>query len=463
MRKAFILCETASLGHEFMRDLRDTVIQRDRLRFRRNIERMGELIAYEISKDLNYSAAEVKSSLGLKKTQLLDEYPVICSVLRAGLPFQQGILNYFDRSDAAFVSAFRKHISDTEFQIEVQYLATPNLKDRVLILADPMMATGQSLVLTHEALLKNGAPKRLIIASLIASKEGLAYVQQHLPQAEIYIGDLDDELNEHAYIIPGLGDAGDLSFGVKLWFYSPLFFSDFCAVYSHIRYLFFDLDHTLWDFETNSNETLLELFEEHNLAQHGLFDFQQFILVYKGVNHGLWDQYNRGQVSKERLRERRFKETFEQLGLDQRYHPAEFSDQYIFRCTEKPAVFPEAHRVLDELKKKFGMSIITNGFPESQSRKMTASRLDGYFDHIVISEEVGFAKPHPGIFQSALDRSNMPAEAVLMIGDNLHADVEGAQKAGIEALWFNPEKKDTPSGVKGIHELKQILELPGLL
>ncbi|TNE81701.1 MAG: uracil phosphoribosyltransferase [Bacteroidetes bacterium] len=199
-----------------MRDLRDTAIQKDRLRFRRNIERMGELIAYEISKNLDYTPSEVTSSLGTKQTQLLAEYPVICSVLRAGLPFQQGLLNYFDRSDAAFVSAFRKHISETEFQIEVQYLATPNLKDRVLILADPMMATGQSLVLTHEAILKNGAPKRLIIASLIASKAGLAYVQEHLPQAEIYIGDLDDDLNEHAYIVPGLGDAGDLSFGEKL-------------------------------------------------------------------------------------------------------------------------------------------------------------------------------------------------------------------------------------------------------
>ncbi len=199
-----------------MRDLRDTAIQQDRLRFRRNIERMGELIAYEISKDLTFVPAEVKSSLGVKQTHLLKEYPVICSVLRAGLPFQQGLLNYFDRSDAAFVSAFRKHLSETEFQIEVQYLATPNLKDRVLILADPMMATGQSLVLTHEALLKNGAPKRLIIASLIASKEGLDYVQRHLPHAEIFVGDVDDELNEHAYIIPGLGDAGDLSFGQKL-------------------------------------------------------------------------------------------------------------------------------------------------------------------------------------------------------------------------------------------------------
>ncbi len=234
-------------------------------------------------------------------------------------------------------------------------------------------------------------------------------------------------------------------------------------MYSHIRYLFFDLDHTLWDFETNSNETLLELFEEHQLDQHGLFDYARFIDVYKGVNHGLWDQYNRGEVSKERLRERRFKETFEKLGLPEAYHPPQFSDQYITRCTEKPAVFADAHLVLQELKKKFGMSIITNGFPESQSRKMAASRLDGYFEHIIISEEVGYAKPHPGIFQSALDRSRMLADHVLMIGDNLHADIEGAQNAGLEALWFNPDKKETPGGVKGIHSLKQMLELPGLL
>ncbi|TNE81687.1 MAG: noncanonical pyrimidine nucleotidase, YjjG family [Bacteroidetes bacterium] len=234
-------------------------------------------------------------------------------------------------------------------------------------------------------------------------------------------------------------------------------------MYSHIRYLFFDLDHTLWDFETNSNETLLELFEEHGLAQFGLFDFEGFMAVYKRVNHGLWDQYNRGQVTKERLRERRFKETFEQLGLEHKHHPEPFSDQYIFRCTEKPAVFPDAHKVLDQLKQKFGMSIITNGFPESQSRKMAASRLDHYFDHIIISEEVGFAKPHPGIFESALNRSGMKAGEVLMIGDNLFADVEGAEKAGIKALWFNPDKKETPEGIQGIHHLSELLILPGLL
>lgn len=216
MGDAKILCDSNSLLKEFMRDLRDEIIQKDRLRFRRNIERVGEILAYEISKDLDYASVNVRSSLGTKSTSLLTNYPVICSVLRAGLPFQQGLLNYFDRSDAAFVSAFRRHISEDAFEIEVQYLATPTLSDRVLILADPMMATGQSLVLTHEALLKNGQPAKLIIASLIASKEGLAYVQEKLPHAEIYIADLDNELDEHAYIVPGLGDAGDLSFGEKL-------------------------------------------------------------------------------------------------------------------------------------------------------------------------------------------------------------------------------------------------------
>lgn len=199
-----------------MRDLRDETIQKDRLRFRKNIQRVGEIIAYEISKTLEFKPANVTSSLGVKETRLFSEQPVICSVLRAGVPFQLGLLEFFDRSDAAFISAYRKHTSETEFEIVVQYMATPDLNDRVLILADPMLATGQSLVSTYHALLKNGTPKRLIVAGLIGSDEGLAYVQKELPQADIFLADCDAELNEHAYIVPGLGDAGDLAFGEKL-------------------------------------------------------------------------------------------------------------------------------------------------------------------------------------------------------------------------------------------------------
>lgn len=211
-----LLSRENSLINEFMRDLRDETIQKDRLRFRKNIQRVGEIIAYEISKTLEFKPANVTSSLGVKETRLFSEQPVICSVLRAGVPFQLGLLEFFDRSDAAFISAYRKHTSETEFEIVVQYMATPDLNDRVLILADPMLATGQSLVSTYHALLKNGTPKRLIVAGLIGSDEGLAYLQKELPQADIFLADCDAELNEHAYIVPGLGDAGDLAFGEKL-------------------------------------------------------------------------------------------------------------------------------------------------------------------------------------------------------------------------------------------------------
>ncbi|MHB1277830.1 MAG: YjjG family noncanonical pyrimidine nucleotidase [Bacteroidia bacterium] len=227
-----------------------------------------------------------------------------------------------------------------------------------------------------------------------------------------------------------------------------------------LRHLFFDLDHTLWDFETNSKETMAELFEEHRLHQFELFDFAAFMDVYTQVNRGLWDQYNRGELSKEKLRERRFRETFEKLGLENRHYPEDFSDNYISRCTEKPAVFPHVHEVLSSLSQRYSMSIITNGFPESQHRKMKASNLHGYFDHLVISEEVGFAKPHSGIFEIALSRAKVAKHEVIMIGDNLYADIEGAQKAGIGSIWFNPHKEEKPDpGIQEIHVLKELLAL----
>lgn len=211
-----ILSSENSLINEFMRDLRDENIQKDRLRFRKNIQRIGEIIAYEISKTLTFSPARIQTSLGIKESALFDEQPVLCSVLRAGVPFQLGLLEFFDRSDAAFISAYRKHVSETEFEIVVQYMATPSLEGRTLILADPMLATGRSLVATYHALLKNGKPKRLIIAGLIGSTEGVEFVKKELPEADIFLADCDEELNDHAYIVPGLGDAGDLAFGEKL-------------------------------------------------------------------------------------------------------------------------------------------------------------------------------------------------------------------------------------------------------
>jgi uracil phosphoribosyltransferase len=211
-----LLSSENSLVNEFMRDLRDEQIQQDRFRFRKNIQRVGEILAYEISKTLPYSEQKVKTSLGVKNTALFSEQPVICSVLRAGIPFQLGLLEFFDRADAAFISAYREHKSETEFDIVVQYMATPDLTGRTLILADPMVATGRSLVSTYHALLKNGKPKRVIIASLIGCDAGVAYLQKELPEADIFMADCDPELNSHSYIVPGLGDAGDLAFGEKL-------------------------------------------------------------------------------------------------------------------------------------------------------------------------------------------------------------------------------------------------------
>jgi uracil phosphoribosyltransferase len=210
-----ILSSENSILLEFMRDLRDIDIQQDRLRFRRNIERVGEILAYEISRHLLFKDTEVRSSLGIKQTRTLKDYPVICSVLRAGLPFQNGFLHFFDRSDAAFISAYRKSISETDFEILVEYMASPELQGKTLILTDPMLATGRSLHLTYEALLKNGKPERVIIAALIASKAGIAFIRENIPDAELFIADADNELNDHSYIVPGLGDAGDLAFGQK--------------------------------------------------------------------------------------------------------------------------------------------------------------------------------------------------------------------------------------------------------
>lgn len=229
---------------------------------------------------------------------------------------------------------------------------------------------------------------------------------------------------------------------------------------AQIRHLFFDLDHTLWDFETNSNATLAELYDEHQLHRWERFDLDAFMKVYRNVNHGLWDAYNRNQVTKEDMRERRFRETFCQLGLEDDCHPVGFSDQYISRCTLKQAVFPDTHEVLQALRQRFSMSIISNGFPESQHRKMTSSQLHPYFSHLIFSEEIGYAKPHPGIFEAALEKAQVKKEEVVMIGDNLYADVGGAQAAGIKAIWFNPERQENPDpSVTEIHSLKDLLGL----
>lgn len=209
--------DTKSILNNFMSELRSVSIQNDMMRFRRNIERIGEILCYEMSKSLNYSENEIITPLGTKKMQLFSNQILLCSILRAGLPLHSGLSNYFDGAQSAFISAFRKHLSETEFEIVVEYLASPSLNDKTLVLADPMLATGRSLVATYQALLKNGTPKETHIVAVIGANEGVEYVNKHLPEnTHLWIASIDEKLNDKGYIIPGLGDAGDLAFGEKL-------------------------------------------------------------------------------------------------------------------------------------------------------------------------------------------------------------------------------------------------------
>ncbi|MBK8614765.1 MAG: uracil phosphoribosyltransferase [Flavobacteriales bacterium] len=212
------LANERSVVNQFLAELRDGSIQKDPMRFRRNLERIGEVLAYELSKTLDYQEQEVTSPLGVAHTFLPVDQPVLATILRAGLPLHQGMLNYFDRADSAFVSAYRKHRKGEDgFDIEVEYMSSPSLEDRVLVLCDPMLATGRSMVLVYKALLRLGKPKAVHIVSVIASSEGLEYVKSHMPpNTRIWLGAVDEEMTAQAYIVPGLGDAGDLAYGVKL-------------------------------------------------------------------------------------------------------------------------------------------------------------------------------------------------------------------------------------------------------
>ncbi len=206
-----------SVFNQFISEIRDENIQKDSMRFRRNIERMGEIISYEISKTFIYETREIITSLGIANVSMLKEQPVIASILRAGLPLHQGVLNYFDRAENAFISAYRRHHKNGTFDIQLEYLASPELTDKELILCDPMLASGSSIVLTYNALLLRGKPKHTHIVALIASTEGLAYAKKQLPEnITIWCGAVDDELTAKAYIVPGLGDAGDLAYGKKM-------------------------------------------------------------------------------------------------------------------------------------------------------------------------------------------------------------------------------------------------------
>jgi len=211
-----LLSNQNSLLHQFIAELRDIEVQKDRMRFRQNIERIGQLMAYEVSKVLAWEEQSIQTPLGRHQSKVLAEQPVLATILRAGLSMHQGVLDCFDKADCAFISAYRKHHDNHTFDIVVEYLACPVIQDRIVLLIDPMLATGQSIELTYQALLKRGNPKQLHILSLIASKAGVSYLQEKLPQATLWIADMDDSLNEDGYIIPGLGDAGDLSYGEKL-------------------------------------------------------------------------------------------------------------------------------------------------------------------------------------------------------------------------------------------------------
>src|SRR5690606_16811307 len=211
-----ILTDTNSIANHFIAELRNIEIQTDRMRFRRNLERIGEVFAYEISKTLVYEQAEITTPLGEAETFLLAEQPILATIIRAGLPLHQGLLNVLDQADCAFIAAYRKTKKSGEFEIYKEYQTSPNLDNRIVIISDPMLATGRSMVLICKDLLAQYKIKNLHIVSAIASDEGLEHVKAYLPNATIWVGAVDDELTSKAYIVPGLGDAGDLAYGSKI-------------------------------------------------------------------------------------------------------------------------------------------------------------------------------------------------------------------------------------------------------
>ncbi|TVZ56269.1 uracil phosphoribosyltransferase [Lutibacter sp. Hel_I_33_5] len=207
-----------SVLNNFISEIRDKTIQKDSLRFRRNIERIGEILGYELSKELEYQSKKVETPLGIKTINLPIKNIVLCSILRAGLLLHQGLLNYFDDAENAFISAYRHHPNNDEnFEIVVEYFAAPSIENKILLLADPMLATGKSLVAVYEAINEYGTPKEIHLVSVIGSSEGIDFIEKHFPKnTHLWIAAIDDTLNDKGYIVPGLGDAGDLAFGTKL-------------------------------------------------------------------------------------------------------------------------------------------------------------------------------------------------------------------------------------------------------
>ncbi|MBQ7388733.1 MAG: uracil phosphoribosyltransferase [Paludibacteraceae bacterium] len=212
------LSEQNSVLNNFLKEIRDTNIQKDAMRFRRNMERIAYVMAYEISKKLSYQQEKIQTPLAETTVNALSEKMVVASILRAGIPFHNGMLGFFDKAESAFISAYRKYnAAHTDFEIFVEYIASPSLTDKTLILCDPMLATGGSMELAYEALSSKGTPKHIHIASVIASKQAIDFIQQKLPKnTTVWVAAIDPVLNNQAYIVPGLGDAGDLAFGEKL-------------------------------------------------------------------------------------------------------------------------------------------------------------------------------------------------------------------------------------------------------
>ncbi|NGM62810.1 uracil phosphoribosyltransferase [Sphingobacterium sp. SGG-5] len=210
-----ILSKQNSVVNDFIAELRDVNIQKDRLRFRRNLERVGAAMAYEISKTLGFAKKDIETPLGIASMSTLEEQPILVTIIRSGLPFHQGFLNVFDRADSGFIAAFRHTKKSGEFEIRKKYSNIPPLDEKTVIISDPLIATGKSLVLTCKEILSEYNIRELHIASIIATEEGMQHIRAYIPEAHIWTGDVDNELTSKSFIVPGLGDAGDLAFGNK--------------------------------------------------------------------------------------------------------------------------------------------------------------------------------------------------------------------------------------------------------
>ena len=215
--KVYNFSKYSSIYNKFLSELRDETVQKDSMRFRKNLERLGEITAYEISKTLKENPHITNTPLGTSKTTIPADNLVLATDLRAGLPLHNGLLKYYDNAENCFISAYRKHTSKEEFEVEIQYMASPDLTDKVVLLSDPMLATGRSMVLAYKALLKKGVPSKIHVVCVIGSEQGVEYISKNLPEnTTLWIGGIDSKMTSESYIVPGLGDAGDLAFGKKL-------------------------------------------------------------------------------------------------------------------------------------------------------------------------------------------------------------------------------------------------------